>query len=128
MIRFALPLFLAVLALALATARPAAAIDHCANANTTVELSECAVANYKDADRALNQAYAAFKKTLDAQGAKLLLEAQRAWIKFRDTNCEVVADSGRGGTLVAMLTTNGLADMTTARAKELTEQAKGLGN
>ncbi len=108
-------------------ARPAVALN-CAEAANTVEMIECADIDYKKADKHLNQSYAAAKKTLDAEGAKLLLDAQRAWIKFRDTNCAVVADQARGGTLAPQLAIGCAAGMTETRAKELDEQAKGLGN
>ena len=127
--RYLLPsLVLALAVLAPPAARPAAAATDCANAATTVELNECSAARYKEADKRLNQSYADAKKTLDASGAKLLLDAQRAWLKYRDANCAVAADMGRGGTIATMLATDCLADMTEARAKELDTQAKGLGN
>lgn len=118
--------FLALAALAL-TARPATAVD-CSGAATTIEMMECSDQDYQAADKALNKSYAAAKKPLDAEGGKLLLEAQRAWLKYRDTNCAVAADQARGGTLAPVLKLSCLAEMTKARAKELDEQAKGLGN
>ena len=115
--------FLTLAALALA-ARPAAALD-CANAGSTADMMQCADADYKAADKQLNQSYAALKKTLDADGVKLLLDSQRAWLKFRDTNCAVAADQMRGGSLAPVINLGCLADMTSKRAKELDEFAGG---
>ena len=115
--------FLATTALILA-AQPALALD-CANAGSTADMMQCADADYKAADKQLNQSYAALKKTLDADGVKLLLDSQRAWLKFRDTNCAVAADQMRGGSLAPVINLGCLADMTSKRAKELDEFAGG---
>ncbi len=122
MSRCSLVLILATLAL---VSRPASALD-CANAMSTIDMLQCADRDYQAADKRLNQSYSAFKKTLDAEGAKLLLESQRAWLKFRDTNCAVAADMARGGTLSPLLNLGCQADMTEKRNKELIEFAKGM--
>ena len=118
--------FLAAAALVLATlaAQPALALD-CANASTTVDMLQCADIDYQAADKRLNRSYGAFKKTLDAEGAKLLLESQRAWLKYRDTNCALAADQARGGTMAPLVSLGCQADMTAKRAKELDEFAGG---
>ena len=123
MTRFRFFLALPALVLVLAV-RPAAALD-CANASTTIDMAQCADIDYQAADKRLNRSYGAFKKTLDAEGAKLLLESQRAWLKFRDTNCALAADQARGGTMAPLLTLGCLADLTAKRAKELDEFASG---
>ena len=40
---------------------------------------------------------------MDAAGKKLLRDAQRAWIKFRDTQCAYERDGARGGTMAPLL-------------------------
>ena len=106
---------------------PAPALD-CANATTTADMLACADEELRTADTGLNKSYGAFKKGLDAEGAKLLLEAQRAWIKFRDGNCAVEADQVRGGSLAPLFQLSCLAEMTKTRADQLDKQAKERGN
>ncbi len=102
------------------------AVD-CANADTTSDMIECADKDYRIADQALNRAYGAFKKTVDAAGNELLLNAQRAWLKFRDANCNLAADQARGGTMAPLLQIGCMTGMTKDRTKELNELVKGLG-
>ena len=115
-----------VTALWLFSGRYALALD-CNNAQTTVDMIECADKEYRAADQKLNQSYSAFKKSLDAPGNALLLEAQRAWLKFRDTNCALAADQARGGTMAPLLEIGCRTSMTEQRTKELDEWMKGLG-
>jgi len=75
----------------------------CDNASTTVEMIQCADADYKSADKLLNDAYRQRRENLDKTGEKLLRDAQRAWIKFRDAQCAVERDGARGGTMAPLL-------------------------
>ena len=92
------------------------------------ELNECFHKRYQQADRALN---AQWPKTveaarrLDKAMAELrkpafdrLLNAQRAWLRYRDETCGWVHD-GFGGSIAPMNYYACLADMTVARTKEL---------
>ncbi len=118
--------FLTVTALSVLTSHPAVALD-CANTSVTSEMIECADKDYRAADQSLNKAYSAFKKSQDEKGNELLLNAQRAWLKFRDANCALSADQARGGTLAPVLEIGCLASMTKDRTKELNDLSKGLG-
>ena len=105
---------------------PARAAD-CAGAPGIDAMVECAEADYAAADRRLNGAYAATRQALDTgDGARLLLDAQRLWLKFRDADCRVVAGHAHGGLLSRFLWYSCLADLTRARTTELEAQAKGL--
>ena len=94
---------------------------------TTADMMVCADKDYQIADKRLNQTYNALKKTLDVEGTKLLLDSQRAWLKFRDTNCSLAADQTRGGTMAGLLQIGCLSSMTDLRTKELNELINGLG-
>jgi uncharacterized protein YecT (DUF1311 family) len=59
-------------------------------ASSENKLSECAHQNYLDADRALNIQWrrtAAVVRPLDATAFTHLLNAQRAWMRYRDETC-----------------------------------------
>ncbi len=100
--------------------------DACAyEAITTQEQIGCASTAYADADIELNAVYKTINANLDVKnkGDKnvkdALLEAQRAWIKFRDTNCAAYGTTAYGGTAGGVYTYSCLANMTIARTIEL---------
>ena len=107
------------LLLVLALFAPPAAEASCTGLRTKVCASDAA----EEADARLNQSYSAFKAALDANGANLLLGAQRAWLKYRDANCAVAASGADDDDLRQVFTDFCLASMSDARAKELDEQA-----
>ena len=84
---------LTVLAFAAAAALPgAAAAQECDRADESqTGMNICAAADYRAADAELNQTYDKIVKRLGADDAtkKRLKEAQRAWIAFRDAECDL---------------------------------------
>lgn len=109
----------------------------CDNAQTQSDMTSCAQARYEEADKALNAQYkqtraamVAIDKDLDGdmKGAEqALLKAQRAWISYRDAQCENYGFQARGGSMEPMLVAGCLADLTDLRTKELKELANGMG-
>lgn len=109
----------------------------CENAQTQADMTSCAQARYEEADKGLNAQYkktraamVAIDKDLDAdkKGAEqALLKAQRAWITYRDAQCENYGFQARGGTMEPMLVAGCLADLTDLRTKELKEFSEGTG-
>jgi len=109
----------------------------CENAQTQADMTSCAQARYEEADKGLNAQYkktraamVAIDKDLDAdtKGAEqALLKAQRAWITYRDAQCENYGFQARGGTMEPMLVAGCLADLTDLRTKELKELSEGTG-
>ncbi len=70
-------------------------------------------------DILLNQYYKqAMQKITESEKSKLR-KAQRAWIQYRDANCDVISAPMRGGTGERTLYASCLVDMTTMRANEL---------
>ncbi|MGO4563764.1 lysozyme inhibitor LprI family protein [Rhizobium sp. 2YAF20] len=119
---------------------PARADDaaDCGNAATQMDMNSCSDQDYQAADAELNAQY---KKTraamleldtgLDAslRGAeKALLAGQRAWIDYRDGECEAEGFQARGGSMEPMLVSGCKATLTRARTKELKQLADGPGN
>ncbi|WP_309666264.1 lysozyme inhibitor LprI family protein [Tabrizicola sp.] len=103
----------------------------CANAMAQQELNICAEQDWQKADIALNITYKevmAEMKAMDEglpeelQGAEAALrEAQRAWVAFRDANCEAAGFEMRGGSAEALLVYGCLRRMTVDRTQELAE-------
>ncbi len=108
----------------------AAAVD-CSNAMTQAEMNACAAADFQTADKALNalwpkvrKAMAAWDKTLSetslGTGAEAaVVKAQRAWIDYRDGQCDAEGFSAHGGTMEPLLIESCKATMTRARTQEL---------
>ncbi len=98
--------------------------DPCANAQTQFEMTQCAGKEYKAADAVLNKVYQQFVAKLDDEEKAQLKEAQTAWLKYRDTNCDFVADQFKGGSMRPMVYAYCLADVTKNRTTELKNQIK----
>lgn len=114
--------FLATAALLLSTLAPAAAVD-CSNADTQTEMNQCAGESLKAADQALNKAYGDLMSGFGEQEdlKKALREAQRAWISFRDAECDFRTFSSRTGSIYPTLRAGCLEDLTRARTEQLRE-------
>src|ERR1041384_7648352 len=98
--------------------------DPCADAQSQAEMNMCWGKEYKAADAKLNKTYQDLMSKLDESEKVQLKNAQLAWLKYRDANCEFVADQYKGGTMRPMIAAICLADVTDNRTKELTAQMK----
>jgi uncharacterized protein YecT (DUF1311 family) len=58
--------------------------------NTTIGMMNCHDQAYKDWDAELNLVYKSLGKKLDKSGKMSLLNAQRAWMKYRDAEMETI--------------------------------------
>ena len=96
----------------------------CADPQTQSEMNQCAAQAYKAADAGLNQVYRRLVAMLNDDEKGQLKEAQTAWLKYRDANCEFAADQFKGGTMRPMIYGYCLADMTKKRTIELKNQIK----
>jgi uncharacterized protein YecT (DUF1311 family) len=117
--------------LALAAAAPAAAQDDidCKNPMAQQDMNFCAEKDFEAADAELNAAWKDARKTArdlddelmdELKGAdKALLAAQRAWIAYRDRQCELEGFEARGGSMEPMLVSGCMAELTRARTKQL---------
>lgn len=121
----------------LLTALPASARDAqvigCANASSTVEMNFCAEEEFDKADAELNKAYKsalaaipslAGEHPFDAKSWENALRAsQRAWLTFRDAECDQhVPMFWTGGTGTSSAVTGCKTEKTRARTEELKEQ------
>ncbi|MEM9502201.1 MAG: lysozyme inhibitor LprI family protein [Pseudomonadota bacterium] len=107
----------------------------CQDPQAQQEMNWCAAQDYAVADDALNAQWtvtAAKMKARDASTAgslpdwderpgwfDSLLEAQRAWITYRDAHCRADGYSARGGSLEPLLVSTCKTALTEARTKEL---------
>jgi len=96
----------------------------CEDAQTQADMNICWGNEYKKADAALNKTYQQLAAKLDDDEKSQLKNAENAWLKYRDANCEFVADQYKGGSIRPMIAAMCLADVTSNRTTELKNQIK----
>jgi uncharacterized protein YecT (DUF1311 family) len=92
---------------------------NCQNPQSNIEYKECARRDYVAADKQLNNVYQKISARLKGDEKKRLVNAQLAWIKFRDSNCDFEVYRNLGGTGYGGFLSNCLERMTKARIQEL---------
>lgn len=78
----------------------------------------CISAETKRQDVRLNEHYNKLSSKLSTNRKKALVEAQRAWMKFRDANCRFYYDP-EGGSSARMTADECLLNATADRVREL---------
>ena len=110
-----------------------AAVNPCEGAESQYASTQCAVGDFKRADRQLNVqfqvALGAAEKRDKSQATRpsdgrqsntnALRNAQRSWLLFRNAHCTVEGYWGRGGTIEPMLVNFCLARITRERTEQL---------
>lgn len=110
----------------------------CKNPMTQYDMNVCSDRDYKEADKALNAQWSALKpivkewdETLKSVGMvptaeASLLKAQRAWIDYRDGQCDTEEASVQGGTMAPTIYSSCMAELTRNRTEELKSLAEGF--
>ncbi|MFZ2266821.1 MAG: lysozyme inhibitor LprI family protein [Azonexus sp.] len=103
--------------------------DPCLTQRNTGEMDECGKQTLARKDKELNAAYQALLKQLVAddprdaadfaETRKLLLDAQRTWIKFRDADCKGKLVLYAGGSMRGSVYFRCMTEHTEQRTKEL---------
>ncbi len=105
---------------------------NCADPVTQTDMTRCAVRDFEAADAALNRQWQITSDAMKDNDRRnrgmrgpgyfaVLLDAQRAWLKFRDTHCISAGYMARGGTLEPMLVANCRTTLTQERTAQLRE-------
>ncbi len=118
-----------ILGLLFAASAIARADSSCAGAETTVDMRACLDKAYERADAELNvvwkkvTASIAVADTMPAKERNTwkeeLLASQRAWITFKESDCDALGFEWWGGTGASCAILNCLLAHTTARTKDL---------
>ena len=103
--------------------------DPCVSQKNTFEIDQCATNTLKVKDKELNLAYQRLVKSLVAdpkdnstdytEVKKRLVEAQRAWISYRDNDCKAKLKLAENGTMRGAIYLGCLTERTEQRTKEL---------
>jgi uncharacterized protein YecT (DUF1311 family) len=104
---------------------------NCADVITQLDMNICQQQVWEEADARLNGVYAETIAVLQDRDAEYapdgpseedrLRRAQRAWVAFRDANCDSASYAFRGGSAEPLLYYGCLHQMTEARIAELTQ-------
>jgi uncharacterized protein YecT (DUF1311 family) len=87
----------------------------------TRQMAECSEYLWKAADKELNDLYERLRRKLGhgSMSGKKLIDAQRAWIVFRDATCAYESEGYSGGTLQGGAVMSCLGEQTKRRSKDL---------
>ncbi|MHA7818073.1 MAG: lysozyme inhibitor LprI family protein [Erythrobacter sp.] len=127
-----------IAAMLLALAAPANDLPQCdqeaAERGVQQEMNICAHREYLIADAALNEQWRITRDHMKARDAnpdrapddrpgnfETLLEAQRAWIEYRDAHCRSEGYAARGGSLEPLLVSTCMQHLTQQRIDQLEE-------
>jgi uncharacterized protein YecT (DUF1311 family) len=94
----------------------------CANPTSNIEYKYCARIAYEASDRELNRVYKQVTARMNPEQKRILVNAQLAWIKYRDNGCDAEVYLSRGGTGYEGFRNGCLERVTKARTAELIEQ------
>ncbi|PLU27954.1 hypothetical protein BMJ27_31160 [Sinorhizobium medicae] len=113
----------------------------CRKAVTQTDLNICADKDHRMADAELNTTYRLAVAAMQATNKELgeidaayvgaleaLKKAQRAWIGYRDGQCELAGFEARGGSMEPMLVSGCLAELTRKRTDELRKIVESAEN
>ncbi|MGL5010107.1 MAG: lysozyme inhibitor LprI family protein [Paracoccaceae bacterium] len=109
---------------------------NCFDPITQMEMNICSYQEWEAADADLNRVYAAAMAIVQARDAEYPIQglseedrlraAQRAWVTFRDANCDAAGYQFRGGSAEPLLINGCLRSMTEARIEELEGLVSGF--
>ncbi|TVQ18652.1 MAG: DUF1311 domain-containing protein [Leptolyngbya sp. DLM2.Bin15] len=91
----------------------------CQNPQTQSDMNFCAGETYKVADDDLNRIYQQVLNQLPQSDRPSLIEAQEAWLAYRDTNCDFEASLFEGGSIQPLMYYSCLERMTDERIEVL---------
>jgi uncharacterized protein YecT (DUF1311 family) len=89
-------------------------------------MNVCAADGYKKADAELNAAYGKITHRLKggSSATQLLTKAQKAWVAFRDAECQFAGSAAAGGSIQPMIVSGCLEALTRKRTEALTAYLK----
>jgi len=120
-------IFVAISAMAIVALSQRAHADECDNAQGgQAGLNECYDKVFKKSDAELNKLYKQIEARLksDADRTKLLVTAQRAWVAFRDGECNFQSSATAGGSISPMIYSMCLDTETKSRIEDFKSYLK----
>lgn len=93
-------------------------------AQTQSEINEIANVKFKKADAELNKVYKQLMIILDKNEKQLLIQAEKDWLKFRDSHCRFDASQYEGGSIQPLIYSTCLEELTKKRIIEIKASIK----
>ena len=102
---------------------PSYALDCKNGGGSQADMNQCADVRFKASDAQLNGTYKKVMACLDpvGDGARSLVDAQRAWLRYRDSECKFQGSVSQGGSVQPMVIGSCLTSITDRRTKELND-------
>jgi len=88
-------------------------------AQTQMEMNKDASDYYQTADKKMTKIYREVMGILKPVDKKLLLEAQRNWVKFKESHCKSVKNGFQEGSIESLIYYTCLLEATEERIKQL---------
>ena len=112
----------AVMAITLLGGHASKAAINCKSAANQMEMDQCAGRDFHTADARLNALYRSMMSRYDAPNQAVFKSAEKAWIAYRDAECNFETNGTAGGSINSMMLTQCRTEKTNARIKELNAQ------
>jgi uncharacterized protein YecT (DUF1311 family) len=93
-------------------------------AQTQMEMNATAYANYKKTDDQLNKVYKQLMVIVDKNEKPLLIQAEKDWVKFRDSHCKFETSQYEGGSIQPLIYSTCLEELTKKRIAEIKASIK----
>ena len=93
-------------------------------AQTQMEMNQTANASFKKADAELNKVYKQLIAMLDQSEKPLLIQAEKDWVKFRDSHCKFEASQYEGGSIQPLIYSTCLEELTKKRIAQIKASIK----
>ncbi len=94
----------------------------CQNRDTQQAMDECIGRAMKASDQALNETYRALLAKVSKSGAGQLRKTQRAWLGWRDAQCEFNTMATNGGTIHSSMYALCIDELTQEQSRRLDAQ------
>lgn len=91
----------------------------CDNPSTQSEMNQCAGDSYERVDRELNRVYQNVYRNTSGTIRQNLIQAEQAWIQYRDRHCDYEASYFEGGSMQPTIYAGCLESLTRERIEEL---------
>ncbi len=86
---------------------------------TQMEMNESSIKSFNIVDTELNKIYKELIKILPDEDKKLLILAQKDWLKFRNSDCKFVKNEYEGGSIQPLILYTCFEERTKTRILEL---------
>ena len=93
-------------------------------AQTQLEMNETAHAKYIKTDAELNKVYKQLIALVDKDEKQLLIQAEKDWVKFRESHCKFDASQYEGGSIQPLIYSTCLEEITRKRIAEIKASIK----